>query len=104
MSHERVAEASAEQAHPLEASDRDLVDGLLAATTPSDEQLVDAARLLIRYDGFPGAVALKADLEKVIKLWKLSRDQLNAQSSSYGLLGIARVKAVRWRPGGGQRL
>ena len=46
-------EASAEQAHPLEASDRDLVDGLLAATTPSDEQLVDAARLLIRYDGFP---------------------------------------------------
>ena len=35
-------EASAEQAHPLEASDRDLVDGLLAATTPSDEQLVDA--------------------------------------------------------------
>ena len=52
------SEASAEQAHPLEASDRDLVDGLLAATTPTDEQLVDAARLLIRYDGFPGAVAL----------------------------------------------
>ena len=92
-------EASAEQAHPLEASDRDLVDGLLAATTPSDEQLVDAARLLIRYDGFPGAVALKADLEKVIKLWKLSRDQLNARVQQLWAAGTGLGKAVRWRPG-----
>ena len=81
------------------------MDGLLAATTPSDEQLVDAARLLIRYDGFPGAVALKADLEKVIKLWKLSRQQLNAR--------VQRLWAAGYRPGqgrfagdpgGGQRL
>ena len=89
-------EASAEQAHPLEASDRDLVDGLLAATTPSDEQLVDAARLLIRYDGFPGAVALKADLEKVIKLWKLSRDQLNAR--------VQQLWTAGYRPGQGGAL
>ena len=72
-------EASAEQAHPLEASDRDLVDGLLAATTPSDEQLVDAARLLIRYDGFPGADDLQQDMQRLLTLWSLSRDELNDQ-------------------------
>ena len=52
MSHERVAGSLSGAGPSFEASDRDLVDGLLAATTPSDEQLVDAARLLIRYDGF----------------------------------------------------
>ena len=90
------SEASAEQAHPQEASDRDMVDGLLAATTPTDEQLVDAARLLIRYDGFPGAVALKADLEKVTKLWKLSREQLNERAQQ--------LWAAGYRPGQGGSL
>ena len=89
-------EASAQQVHPLEASDRELVDGLLAATTPTDEQLVDAARLLIRYDGFPGAVALKVDLEKVITLWKLSREQLNER--------VQQLWAAGYRPGQGGSL
>ena len=89
-------EASAEQTHPLEASDRELVDGLLAATTPNDEQLVDAARLLIRYDGFPGALALKADLEKALGLWKLSRDQLNER--------VQKLWAAGYRPGQGGSL
>ena len=90
------SEASAEQAHPLEASDRDLVDGLLAATTPNDEQLIDAARLLIRYENFPGASALKADLEKVVKLWKLSRHQLNER--------VQQLWASGHRPGQGRSL
>ena len=103
MSHERVAEALSGAGPSLEASDRDLVDGLLAATTPSDEQLVDAARLLIRYDGFPGAVALKADLEKVIKLWKLSRDQLNARVQLWAA-GYRLGQGGSLSPGGGQWL
>jgi hypothetical protein len=71
------AEPSGEQTHPLYGRDRSIVDGLLAATVPSNDQLVEAGRLWIRYDGFPGALDLQRDLEKLLRLWGLSREQLN---------------------------
>ena len=78
---ERPAAASsdAQQAHPLHASDRELVDQLLAASTPTDGQLVDLGRLLMRYSGFPGAHDIQDDLAKTLRLWGLSRDELNAR-------------------------
>lgn len=69
--------AEAEQLHPLASSDRELVDQLLAAEQPSDAHLVDLGRLLMRYRGFPGAHDLQADLDKVLRLWRLSEDDLN---------------------------
>ncbi len=66
-----------EQQHPLYASDRDLVDSLLATQQPVDAQLVDLGRLLMRYSGFPGALDLQDDLQKTLRLWGLSRDELN---------------------------
>jgi len=74
-----MAEPSADtpQAHPLYASDRDLVDQLLAAREPSDAQLVDLGRLLMRYAGFPGALDLQDDLAKTLRLWGMSQDELN---------------------------
>ena len=69
--------AEDQQAHPLYATDRDLVDQLLAAQQPSDAQLVDLGRLLMRYSGFPGALDLQDDLQKTLRLWGLSRDELN---------------------------
>ncbi|MFM9109033.1 MAG: DUF3288 family protein, partial [Prochlorococcaceae cyanobacterium] len=56
-----------DQSHPLYSADRDTVDRLLAATSPADDHLVDAARLLMRYDGFPGARDLQDDLAKVLR-------------------------------------
>ena len=50
------------QSHPLYASDRDLVDQLLATEVPQEAQLVDLGRLLMRYSGFPGALDLQDDL------------------------------------------
>jgi hypothetical protein len=69
-----------EQSHPLHALDRDVVDGLLAASTPAEAHLVDAARLLMRYQGFPGAHDLQQDLDKVLRLWGLSRDELHRRT------------------------
>lgn len=69
-----------EQSHPLHALDRDLVDSLLAASAPADAQLVDAARLLMRYQGFPGAHDLQHDLNKLLRLWGLSRDELHSRT------------------------
>ena len=48
-----------QQNHPLHATDRGHVDRLLAVETPADADLIEAARLLMRYDDFPGAQDLR---------------------------------------------
>ena len=70
------------QSHPLHAIDRDHVDRLLARETPRDGDLTDLARLLIRYDGFPGAEDLQRDLDRLLTLWSLTRDDLNSRVRS----------------------
>jgi hypothetical protein len=77
-----------EQSHPLHALDRVVVDRLLAAETPADEHLVDAARLLMRYQGFPGARDLQDDLAKVLRLWGLSREALHERSRAIWATGF----------------
>lgn len=68
--------------------DRVVVDRLLAAETPADEHLVDAARLLMRYQGFPGARDLQDDLAKVLRLWGLSRDALQKRTRAIWTTGF----------------
>jgi hypothetical protein len=68
------------QSHPLYSQDRGTVDRLLAAQEPTEDDLVDAARLLSRYDGFPGAFDLQNDLERAIRLWGLNRESLQART------------------------
>ncbi len=82
------------QAHPLYATDRAVVDGLLAAERPGDGHLVDLARLLIRYDGFPGADDLRRDLDKVLRGWRLSRDELHARTRALWEAGYRPGAAV----------
>ena len=69
-----------EQNHPLYAIDRENVDRLLSKESPEDGDIVDLARLLLRYEGFPGASDLQDDMNKTLKLWGLSRDILNAKA------------------------
>ena len=68
---------SSDQSHPLAAIDRDHLDRLLAREVPQDADLAELARLLIRYDGFPGADDLQQDMQRLLTLWKLSREELN---------------------------
>ena len=72
--------ATEDQSHPLYAADRDVVDRLLAASDPSEADLVDTARLLMRYQGFPGAHDLQDDLDKALRLWGLTRDALHVRT------------------------
>ena len=67
------------QNHPLHGTDRDLIDRLLACEFPGDAERTELARLLIRYDGFPGADDLQQDMQRLLTLWSLSRDELNDQ-------------------------
>lgn len=69
-----------EQQHPLYATDRNAVDRLLAATTPQQQDIVDCARLLNRYESFQGAPDIKADLQYCLRAWNLTRDELNASA------------------------
>ena len=68
-----------EQSHPLYTIDRDHIDRLLASEMPSDADLVDLARLLIRYEDFPGALDLKQDMNKILNLWRINREELNSR-------------------------
>jgi hypothetical protein len=82
-----LSDSAGDQSHPLHASDRDTVDRLLAAEQPADEHLVDAARLLMRYDGFPGASDLQEDLARALRLWGLDRDGLHARTRAIWTAG-----------------
>ncbi len=81
-----------EQNHPLYGTDRDHVDRLLAKDPPGDEDVVNLARLLNRYEGFYGALDLQEDMEKILKLWGLSRQMLNDKARLIWKKG--------YRPGG----
>ncbi|MEB3307057.1 MAG: DUF3288 family protein [Cyanobacteriota bacterium] len=85
-----------DQGHPLHSLDRDLVDALLAVEKPGDSQLVDAARLLMRYDGFPGARDLQDDLAKLLRLWGLDREALHTKTRAIWAAGF------RPAPAGGE--
>lgn len=79
---------SDDQTHPLHALDREVVDRLLAVATPADADLVDAARLLMRYAGFPGAADLQEDLAKLLRLWGLGREELHARTRAIWAAGF----------------
>ncbi|MBM5796794.1 MAG: DUF3288 family protein [Cyanobacteria bacterium K_Offshore_0m_m2_072] len=85
---------SSDQTHPLHASDRETVDRLLAAAQPSEADLVDAARLLMRYQGFPGAADLQDDLAKILRLWQLDRAALHERSKAIWAAGYRPAPAA----------
>ena len=80
-----------DQNHPLHASDRETVDRLLAEEHPQDDHLVDAARLQMRYRGFPGAADIRDDLEKILRLWGLDVEALHGRTRA--------IWAAGFRPG-----
>ncbi len=66
-----------QQTHPLYSIDREIVDRLLSNDSPNDSDITDLARLLVRYEEFPGAVDLKQDFLKIMKSWDMDKFKLN---------------------------
>jgi len=66
--------------HPLAGLDGPIVARLVATAVPRDDDLIDAARLLLRYQGFPGAQALQRDLAACLQRWGLNQTQLQART------------------------
>lgn len=64
-----------DQEHPQYRGDRAIINQLLAGE-PTDVNLAELGRYIIRYKGFPGARDIQRDLEKVLKNWHLTEDEL----------------------------
>lgn len=66
---------SKDQQHPQWYGDRQVVNKLMT-DSPTDFNLAELARLIVRYQGFPGGRDIQADLEKLLKKWQLTPDEL----------------------------
>ena len=75
-----------EQKHPQEKRDRAIVDRLLRAE-PSEINLVELARLRIRYHNFPGARDIQQDLDLVLQQWQLEEEQLYEKTRQIHAMG-----------------
>jgi Protein of unknown function (DUF3288) len=64
-----------EQKHPQYNTDRKIVFNLLKQEA-TDYNLVELARLKIRYRGFPGAKDIQTDLEKILQIWGYTDETL----------------------------
>ena len=65
-----------EQIHPLHDLDKSIVDSLIVNDKPEDLDFINLARLINRYQNFPGEIELKKDLHKILKFWKISEEEL----------------------------
>ena len=67
---------SNEQTHPLHATDKIIIDSLITNEKPKDLDLINLARLINRYNNFPGESEIKNDIEKILKFWKITKNEL----------------------------
>ena len=71
---------SNEQTHPLHATDRNIIDSLITKEKPEDIDFINLARLINRYQHFPGEMEIKNDNEKILKFWKITQNELFSQT------------------------
>jgi hypothetical protein len=64
-----------DQQHPQYKTDRQVVNQLIAGEA-TDYNLVELARLMTRYEGFPGARDIQTDLKKAMARWGLTEAEL----------------------------
>jgi len=69
-----------DQIHPLHDIDKNIIDDLVVKQKPADIDLINLARLINRYQNFPGEIDLKNDLKKIIKFWNISEELLFAKT------------------------
>ena len=67
---------SNQQTHPLRATDKNIIDSLITNEKPEDIDYINLARLINRYSNFPGEIEIKNDIEKILKFWKISKNEL----------------------------
>ena len=67
---------SNEQTHPLHATDKNIIDSLITKEKPENIDFINLARLINRYTNFHGEIEIKNDIKKILKFWKISKNEL----------------------------
>ena len=67
---------SNEQTHPLHATDKIIIDSLITKEEPENLDFINLARLINRYKNFPGEFEIRNDIEKILKFWKITKNEL----------------------------
>ena len=67
---------SHDQTHPLHETDKNIIDSLISKEYPEDQDFINLARLINRYSGFPGEIEMQNDIDKILKFWKISENDL----------------------------
>ena len=73
---------SNEQTHPLHATDKNIINSLITKEKPEDIDLINFARLINRYTNFPGEFEIKDDIEKILKFWKITKNELFSKTKN----------------------
>ena len=64
------------QTHPLHETDKNIIDSLITKQIPDKLDYINLARLINRYSNFPGEVEIKNDIEKILKFWDITKNDL----------------------------
>ena len=80
--------AGLDQTHPQDRKDSEVVNRLLTSK-PEPKNLADLARLLIRYNNFPGAREIQKNLQNVLHNWQLTEETLFEQTRQLYATGQA---------------
>ncbi len=65
-----------QQNHPQEKKDRETINQIVQGNAEDPLNLAELARLRIRYQGFPGAIAIKDSLDQILKKLGLTEVEL----------------------------
>ena len=79
-----------DQTHPLHTTDKNIIDSLITKEKPEDLDFINLARLINRYTNFPGEIGIKSDIEKILKFWKITKNELFSKTKV--------IWAKRFRP------
>ena len=73
---------SNEQTHPLHAIDKNIIDSLITQEHPTDLDFINLARLINRYTNFPGEIEIKNDIDKILKFWNITKNDLFSKTKN----------------------
>ena len=86
------------QTHPRKAEEERTLDSLLAIPTnqkPTNEQLAELARMMIRFHDFPGEPKIKDGLQVLLKRWGYTRETLFALTRQIHAQGVYDIPSKR---------
>ncbi len=66
----------------IPGTDKNIIDSLITKKTPQDLDYINLARLINRYNNFPGEIEIKNDIEKILNFWKITKNELFSKTKN----------------------